>query len=118
MKVLVVDDHDINRKLPMAILGRLGVAVDEAASGPEALEKMAADGAIGHVLLDVSMPGMSGLEVCAALRARADGRALRIVAYTAHAFPGEKQKIMAAGFDELLIKPINREALLKALGID
>ncbi len=117
MKVLVVDDHDINRKLPMAILSRLGIAVAEAENGPEALDKMRADPGIRHVLLDVSMPGMSGTEVCAILRAQPDGGELRIVAYTAHAFPTEKQKIMSAGFDELLLKPINREALLRVLGI-
>lgn len=118
MKVLVVDDQDVNRMLPSAILRKLGVDVEEASCGQEALDKMRQNPDIRHVLLDVSMPDMSGTEVCQTLRKERDGEGLHIVAYTAHAFPGEKAQIMEAGFSELLIKPITRDALIRALGID
>ncbi len=116
MKILIVDDQTVNRKLPMAMLKNLGLTCLEASSGEDALLLLAADPEISHLLLDVSMPGMSGIEVCTTLRQDAQ-RCLRIVAYTAHAFDGEKAEIMAAGFDALLVKPINREKLLQALDI-
>ena len=117
MKVLVVDDQRINRVLPMTILGKLGLAVTEAASGEVAVHSVTQDPAISHVLLDISMPGMSGIEVCQHLRNMPRETPIYIVAYTAHAFPGEQTQIMQSGFDDLLIKPINRDSLLKALGL-
>jgi CheY-like chemotaxis protein len=116
--VLVVDDFDVNRTLPAAILRKAGCRVSEAASGADALERVSSEPDIAYVLLDVSMPGMSGLEVCSAIRARPGGDSLRIVAYTAHAFPSEREAIMAAGFDDLLVKPITRAQLVAALKID
>ena len=116
--VLVVDDFDVNRTLPAAILRKVGCKVSEAASGAEALERVTSESDISYVLLDVSMPGMSGLEVCSTIRARPGGDRLRIVAYTAHAFPSEREAIMAAGFDDLLVKPITRAQLVAALKLD
>jgi CheY-like chemotaxis protein len=116
-KVLIVDDQQINRKLPMVMLSSSGFVCVEASSGAQALEILSADPTFSHVLLDVSMPGMSGIEVCRLLRARmaAQGSTLRIVAYTAHAFADETAEIMSAGFDDLLVKPITRESLNRAL---
>lgn len=120
MKVLIVDDQPLNRKLPMTMLTRAGIACCAVSSGQQALAMLGADPEISHVLLDVSMPGMSGTEVCAILRGEASPAAacgLRIIAYTAHAFTDEKAAIMRAGFDDLLIKPITQERLNKALGL-
>ena len=50
-------------------------------------------------------------------RSRPDTAGLRIVAYTAHAMPGEREQILAAGFDEILVKPINRQGLLQSVGL-
>lgn len=117
MKILVVDDLLPDRRLPAAILRRRGLEVLEAGSGEEALALQAKTVDITHVLLDVSMPAMSGLEVCAELRRRPTGKDMRIVAYTAHAFDSEHAAIMRAGFDDLLVKPIERDALFNALKI-
>jgi CheY-like chemotaxis protein len=111
MKILVVDDQPINRMLPMTILAKMGFEVMEAESGEQALTAIAAERP-DVVLLDISMPGMSGIEVCRQLRQSSQTANLRIIAYTAHAFPAEREEILDAGFDELLIKPIQREALL------
>lgn len=116
MKVLVVDDHPMNRLLPRTILAKLGVEVLEAASGAEALECLARSPGVEHVLLDVSMPGMSGTEVCRRLRGEAGTRGLHIVAYTA--YDDEEETILAGGFDHLLRKPISRDALLRVLGLE
>ncbi|WP_374247197.1 response regulator [Zoogloea sp.] len=113
-KVLVVDDNLINRRLAIAFVSRLGYVAEQAEDGPAALAKLDAE-PFGVVFLDISMPGMSGEEVLA--RIRADGRfgGLRVIAYTAHALPEEKQRLIDAGFDDLLIKPITLGAVETAL---
>lgn len=114
MKVLIVDDQKINRMLPSVLLKQAGCEVFEADSGEAALTMLQTN-SVDVVLLDISMPGVSGMEVCAQLRKEPAWAGLQIVAYTAHALPSERNEILAAGFDELLIKPINRQSLLSAL---
>lgn len=114
MKVMIVDDQEINRLLPKAILTRMGAEVREAGDGRRALA-MLNDENVDAVLLDISMPGMSGTDVCRTLRADPRFAGLRIVAYTAHAFQSQCDEIMAAGFDQILVKPIQKDALLAAL---
>lgn len=112
--VLVVDDNAVNRKLAVALLKRRGMQVDEADSGVLALEMLKRSG-YGTVLLDISMPVMDGKEVCRMIRATPALAALRVIAYTAHAMESERQSIMAAGFDDLLVKPISSQDLLRVL---
>ncbi|MFM1991892.1 MAG: hypothetical protein RJA99_4849 [Pseudomonadota bacterium] len=116
MRVLIVDDQEVNRILPRTHLERLGIHADEAEDGYAALQKLA-QGDFDVVLLDISMPGMSGLEVCRQVRADPALRGLKLIAYTAHAFPQTTDEIMSSGFDDLLVKPIRRDTLLKALGL-
>lgn len=113
-RVLVVDDNVINRRLAIAFVSRLGYTTDQAEDGPDALAKLDVE-SFSIVLLDISMPGMSGEEVLA--RIRADGRfgGLRVIAYTAHALPEERQRLIDAGFDDLLIKPITLGAVERVL---
>jgi CheY-like chemotaxis protein len=113
-KVLVVDDNAINRKLAVAFVTRLGMVAEEADCGPVALDKLES-GHFDIVLLDISMPVMSGEEVLARLRADVKFKGLRVIAYTAHALPEEKQGLVDAGFDDLLIKPINLKAVESVL---
>ena len=63
------------------------------------------------VLLDISMPGLSGEETCTRLRASANGQSATIIAYTAHAFPEDRARLLDGGFDDVLVKPINRQQL-------
>ena len=116
MHVLIVDDNPVNRLLPSAILRKEGCSVAEAASGEEALDYLSRTRP-DCVLLDISMPGLSGEQVCERIRQDGNLAGLRVIAYTAHAMPEEKQRIMGAGFDDLLIKPISRAGLLAALGL-
>ena len=69
------------------------------------------------VLLALLMPGLSGEQVCERIRQDSNLTGLKVIAYTAHAMPEEKSRIMGAGFDDLLIKPIARAGLLAALGL-
>jgi CheY-like chemotaxis protein len=113
-KVLVVDDNAVNRKLAVALLKRRGMLVEEAEGGTIALEMLKA-GQFDSVLLDISMPVMDGKEVCHIIRSTPELAALRVIAYTAHAMASERQSIMAAGFDDLLVKPISGQDLLRVL---
>jgi two-component system, chemotaxis family, chemotaxis protein CheY len=115
MNILVVDDVRSNRLLPVFILRKLGWTVTEAADGAEAITLLS-EKDYDCVLLDISMPGISGEEVCRRIRGDAKLKALRLIAYTAHALTEEKERIREAGFDEVLIKPITRESLLTAIG--
>lgn len=107
---LVVDDHPTNRLLGRTLLGKMGWSAQEADSGELALE-LATKTPFSLILLDISMPGLSGEETCTRLRAMPNGAAIRIIAYTAHAFPEERERFLAVGFDEILVKPINRQRL-------
>ena len=107
---LVVDDHPTNRLLASALLKKLGWTVMEAECGSTALA-LAAQHPFRLVLLDISMPGLSGEETCVRLRSTDADRPLHIVAYTAHAFPEDRERLIAAGFDDVLVKPISRQRL-------
>ena len=115
MKVLVVDDNPINRLLPIAWLKRLGCEAEESAGGTDALDKLATGG-FDVVLLDLSMPEMSGTEICRRARAMPAGGKIRIIAYTAHAAPEAFESFRSAGFDDVLVKPVTRDALLGVFG--
>lgn len=113
-RLLIVDDHPVNRTV--ASLHVRGTEWDtvQASSGFEALDLLAAE-TFDCVLLDMSMPGMSGQEVCQRIRADERLRDLHVIGYTAHAMKSEQQQILAAGFDDLLIKPITKGDLVNAL---
>lgn len=114
-RLLVVDDNRVNRRLAMAFAARLGWQADEADGGGRALELLVEEGAFDLVLLDISMPGLSGAEVLARLRGNPALRGLKVVAYTAHALAEERRQIMESGFDDLLVKPISLQALANVL---
>lgn len=113
-RILVVDDNAINRKLAVAMLKRRGWHADEVDSGSAALHSLAIETYDG-VLLDISMPGMDGIEVCRRIRADSRFAGLRLVAYTAHAMESEQQRYLEFGFDEVLVKPITMQNLADVL---
>ena len=109
-KILVVDDEPKNVKLLADILAARGYEITTAGTGPEALAKIRA-GSPDLVLLDVMMPGMSGYEVCQAVRADEAIRVLPIVLVTA-LDPSERVRGLEAGADDFLTKPINQPELI------
>lgn len=111
--VLVVDDSEDNRFLVGWYLKKLGFSCEMAENGPEGLEKMRA-GRYDVVLLDIQMPGMDGFQVLE--RAKKDGRVQSpIVALTAHAMKGDRERCLEAGFDGYLTKPIEEKSLSESL---
>jgi len=117
LRILLVEDSEANRRVALAMLDGQGHRVSLAADGREALERIAAE-SFDAVLMDVQMPTMDGLAATAAIRAREaeTGGHLPIVAMTAHALHGDREKCLAAGMDDYVSKPIRRRALLDALG--
>lgn len=113
-RVLIVDDNAIANWRLMALLKRRGIQVQEADAGELALSMLRSQ-RFDAVLLDISMPMMDGKEVCRIIRNSPDLASLWVVAYTAHAMTSERQSIMAAGFDELLVKPISAQDLMRVL---
>lgn len=111
---LVVDDQPTNRLLASALLKRLGWNVLEAADGLTALA-LAKQNVFRLVLLDISMPGLSGEETCAQLKVNALPPRPTIIAYTAHAFQEDQDRLRSLGFDDVLVKPINRQQLETAV---
>ncbi|MEO5348103.1 MAG: response regulator [Magnetococcus sp. YQC-3] len=113
-RVLLVEDNAINRQVAGAILESVGLRVDMAKNGQEAV-RMVAEASYDCVLMDVQMPGMDGYE--ATRRIRADGRfaSLPIIAMTAHALSGDREKSLAAGMNDHLTKPISKPQLFAAL---
>ncbi|MBI1754051.1 MAG: response regulator [Acidobacteria bacterium] len=110
-RVLVVDDHPINRKVMRAMLQKMGLVALEATGGREALDCLAVE-AVDLVLMDCEMPGMDGFETTRRLR---EHSRIPVVALTAHVLEGTREKCLAAGMDEYLSKPIKQEALGQAL---
>ncbi|MBS0345534.1 MAG: response regulator [Proteobacteria bacterium] len=125
-RVLVVDDLPDAREMLQVLLESLGLQVDTAASGPEALELIAAADSAGMpyrvILLDWRMPGMDGYEVAARIRQLPLGAPLLILMVTAYGAELPPDEASAVHFDGVLAKPVQRlqltEALARALGAD
>ncbi|MEO8835133.1 MAG: response regulator, partial [Caldimonas sp.] len=110
-KILVVDDVAMNVKLLADLLGAKGYATCAASSGAEALARLVSDQP-DLVLLDVMMPGMSGYEVCAAIRADPAHAMLPVVLVTALDPAEERARGLDAGADDFLSKPVSQAELL------
>jgi CheY-like chemotaxis protein len=112
--VLVVDDNAVNRRVAQGLFQKLGWDVETADSGEQALPHLATH-RYDLVLLDISMPGMSGMDVCRHIRTDPRLMDLRVIAYTAHVLLEEQQEFLAGGFDDVLLKPTSFQAVQELL---
>jgi signal transduction histidine kinase/CheY-like chemotaxis protein len=113
LQVLLAEDNAVNQRLAASLLERRGHKVTIAANGREALAAVTAQ-PFDVVLMDVQMPEMGGFEATAAIRALESGRTtsrLPIIAMTAHAMKGDRERCLAAGMDEYLTKPLDSRRL-------
>jgi CheY-like chemotaxis protein len=112
LRVLLVEDNPANQKLANYILQGRGHTVEIAGDGEQAI-RMTQQSRYDAILMDVQMPGMDGLEVTAAIRAReGEGTHVPIIAMTAHAMKKDRDRCLAAGMDAYLSKPIDAREMI------
>ena len=116
LHVLVVEDSRVNQKLATALLEKHGHTAGVAGDGREAIDAVFAED-FDVVLMDVQMPVMDGFEATVEIRRREEGtgRHVAIVAMTAHAMKGDKERCIESGMDEYVPKPIRPEELFGSM---
>ncbi len=113
IKILIAEDNMINQQVALGILSRLGLGADMVENGAEALQALALM-PYDLVLMDVQMPVLDGLEATKRIRESGSpvrNRAIPVIAMTAHAMQGDREKCLAAGMDDYLTKPISGQVL-------
>ena len=122
LHILLAEDNDINQMVALRLLQRSGVSADNITvvdNGRDALVALEA-GDYDLVLMDVQMPEMDGFEATRAIRDResavgAQGRRLPIIAMTAHAMAGDRERCLSAGMDDYITKPLRAPELVALL---
>ena len=115
LRVLVVEDNQVNQLLATVLLGKAGHRVDVAANGLEALDAVSSR-PYDVVLMDIQMPEMDGIEATKRIRAMSGpvGR-IPIIAMTANAMKGDRERLLAAGMNDYVSKPIDKAQLFQAI---
>jgi two-component system sensor histidine kinase/response regulator len=114
-RILLAEDNPTNRKLALTLLKKAGYSVDAVEDGRKALAAMKR-ASYNLILMDVQMPEMDGFEATRAIREReGDTKHTPIVAMTAHAMSGDRERCLAAGMDDYVSKPIKPQALLQTI---
>jgi two-component system sensor histidine kinase/response regulator len=116
LRILVAEDNLVNRAVATGILEKAGHVLVHASTGREAVEALK-EGSFDLILMDVQMPEMDGFEATRQIRRleKMTGGHTRIVAMTAHALAGDRERCLAAGMDDYLSKPLRKEDLFQAL---
>ena len=113
-RVLVVEDNEKNMKLFRDVLGATGYRTLEATTGAQAVE-LATEHAPDLVLMDIQLPDFDGVEALSRLRADERTASIPILALTAQAMHGDRERFLGAGFDGYLAKPVNVVELLETV---
>lgn len=113
--ILVIEDNAANMKLAVFLLEKAGHQALQATDAEEGI-RLAHERLPQLILMDVQLPGMDGLSATRLLKADAATRAIKVVALTALAMSGDREKIEAAGCDGYIAKPIRYQAFLQVVG--
>lgn len=114
-KILVVEDNDMNMQLVEFLLEEGGYDIVKATSGEEALSLTHEGAAPDLILMDIHLPGMDGLSVVRAMKADTRTSRIPILALTAHAMRGDRDRFLEAGCDGYISKPIDVKTFLSAI---
>jgi PAS domain S-box-containing protein len=115
LRILLAEDNAVNQRLTLGLLEKQGHTLVVAGNGRQAIDAWERE-PFDLILMDVQMPEMDGFETTAAIRAReAPGNRVPIIAMTAHAMKGDRQRCLAAGMDGYVAKPIQTQELLEAI---
>ena len=110
LRVLVAEDNELNQKIVSALLKKINVHADVAFNGVEVLELLK-EKKYDIILMDIEMPEMDGIEATVRIKSNANYKSIFVVALTAHALTGERERILNHGFDDYLTKPIHLKDL-------
>ena len=113
-EILLVDDNTINQEVAREFLENVGVVVTIASNGQECLDALRQRN-FDLVLMDIQMPVMDGLEATRRIRQNSQLKSIPIIAMTAHAMDGDREKSLAAGMNEHITKPIDQATLYQTL---
>ncbi len=114
-KILIIDDDDRNIFALKAVLTAKGYYCSTASGGAQALDILKNNEDISVALVDMMMPDIDGYELMMLVRKMPSLQHVRLVALTAQAMPGDKEKCMAAGADDYISKPVDVDTLLKII---
>jgi CheY-like chemotaxis protein len=110
-----VEDNQVNQKVVTAVLRKRGFFIELANDGQEALSKLENSAAFDLILMDVQMPVLDGLEATRLIRKEPRWKGLPIVAMTAHAMNGDKERCLEAGMNGYISKPVHPSLLLSTV---
>jgi two-component system, cell cycle response regulator DivK len=113
-KILLVEDNEMNRDMLSRRLGRRGYDVTIAVDGEQGVA-MARSEAPALILMDMSLPGLDGWEATRQIKATPETRGIPVIALTAHAMSGDREKAIAAGCDDFDTKPVDLARLIEKI---
>lgn len=114
-RLLLVEDNDMNQELALELLRSAGITVVLATNGQEALDTLAADAAFDGVLMDCQMPVMDGYTATRAIRQQPAMAQLPIIAMTANAMAGDREKVLECGMQDHIAKPLHVDTMFRTL---
>ena len=119
LNILLAEDNLINQRVTMGVVQKRGHSIQAVLTGKEALEALACQ-RFDLVLMDLQMPDMNGLEAATAIRERerTTGEHIPIIAMTAHAMKGDRERCLDAGMDDYLAKPVEPKLLHEMIALD
>jgi CheY-like chemotaxis protein len=113
--VLVVEDDPLNMELVCEILRSNGFTVHEASNGKEAIEKTGKE-SYDLIVMDIMMPGIDGIETTRIIKSKAGYEKTPVIALTAYAMKGDRERLIEVGFDDYIPKPIDIPEFMRIIG--